>query len=144
MPTMEKNLISLASKATELANKIIVTKLEENGIKGIVPSHGGILHLLYLNKKVTMKEVSEFINKTKPTVTVLVDKLIGLDFICKTKSDNDSRVTYLTLTQKGESLEPIFKQISDELNELVYKNLTLEESTIVETILLKVINSLNS
>lgn len=142
--TMEKNLISLVAKTTELSHRLIISKLEENGIKSIVPSHGSILHLLYSKNRVTMKEISEFIHKTKPTVTVLVDKLINLDYICKEKCGNDSRITYITLTSKGKSFEPIFKQVSDELNQIIYQNLTIEESHEIEVILSKVINSLEA
>lgn len=142
--SMKKNLIALAAKTTELAHKLIILKLEENEIKGMVPSHGSILHLLYAKNRVTMKEISEFIHKTKPTVTVLVDKLINLDYVCKEKCEKDSRITYITLTSKGKSFESIFKQVSDEVNQIIYQNLTKEESQEIEVILSKVINSLKA
>ncbi|MDX9744828.1 MAG: transcriptional regulator [Arcobacteraceae bacterium] len=141
---MEKNLIYLTSKISELSNKLIISKLEKNGIKSIVPSHGDIFHLLYLKERVTMKEISDFVNKTKPTVTVLVEKLEKLDYILKEKCDKDSRITYITLTSKGKNLEPIFKKISEEINYEVYKNLSNDESLAVEETLKKIIKGLNS
>ncbi len=39
------HVISLVSKVRDKANKMIVSELNANGIKGIVPSHGSILPL---------------------------------------------------------------------------------------------------
>jgi hypothetical protein len=41
------NALSLISRIREKANKFIVRELENHGIKGIVPSHGEILVLLF-------------------------------------------------------------------------------------------------
>jgi DNA-binding MarR family transcriptional regulator len=139
---MKKELIKLTSKISNFANKLIILELEKNGIKGIVPSHGDILALLYKEKKVTMKEIADFVHKTKPTVTTLVDKLVGLNYITKSKCETDSRVTFVELTKKGELLEPIFEQISNDVNKIVYSNLSEDESKGVEDILRKVLTNL--
>jgi DNA-binding Lrp family transcriptional regulator len=67
-----------------------------------------------------MKDLADKIHRTKPTVTVLVDKLVELGYVTKEKSYEDSRVTYISLTEKGAALKPVFTEISDTLNALVY------------------------
>lgn len=47
-----------------------------------------------------MKELAEKIFRKKPTVTVLVDKLVTLGYVIKEKSKADSRVTFIKLTEK--------------------------------------------
>ncbi len=140
---MKKNLVSLSSKIAQNAHKLVINELEKQGVKGIVPSHGSILHLLYAKESVTMKEIADFIHKTKPTVTVLINKLEKLGFVYRQKSELDSRIVYIKLTQKGEELKPIFDDVSNILNEKVYKDLSKEESQTVERILQKVLNNLS-
>ena len=70
-----RNLLALVSKIHEKGNRFIIEELKKNGAEGLVPSHGDILVCLYQNDKMTMKEIADKINRTRPTVTVLVDKL---------------------------------------------------------------------
>lgn len=139
---MKKNLVAQASRISDMANKLIVNELEKEGIHGIVPSHGGIFHLLYTQEQATMKEIADYLHKTKPTVTVLINKLEKMEYLYRERSDIDSRIIYIKLTRKGGELKPIFEKVSDTLNEKVYKNLNDEECESVENILQKVLHNL--
>ncbi len=134
-----KELLSLVSKIHEKGNRFIVEELKNNGAEGLVPSHGDILVCLYKNGKMTMKDIANSIHRTKPTVTVLVDKLEKLGYIKREASEEDNRSTNIVLTQKGEDFKVIFEKISNELNKMLYKNLSLEESELIEKLLRKVI-----
>ena len=68
-----RNFLSLISKIHDKGNRLIIEELKRNGADGLVPSHGDILVCLYQNDKMTMKEIADKINRTRPTVTVLVD-----------------------------------------------------------------------
>lgn len=139
----KKNIIALASRIAEKAHKLIIRELEIRGIEGIVPSHGGILVHLFMSEECTMKDLAEKIHRTKPTVTVLVDKLAALGYVTKEKSREDSRVTFIKLTEKGLNLKPVFVEVSDKMNEIVYKNLSDEEARYMETMLEKVNRNLD-
>ncbi|PWR74729.1 MarR family winged helix-turn-helix transcriptional regulator [Methanospirillum lacunae] len=132
------NAIALISRVREKANRLIVHELEEHGITGIVPSHGDILHFLYLEKCCTMKDLATKIHRSKPNVTVLVNKLVELGYVKKEKSTDDNRVTYISLTEKGESLKPVFIYVSKKLQKAVYGGLSDEESELLERLLQKV------
>jgi len=138
----ENNIIALASRLTEKAHKLIIRELEVRGISGIVPSHGGILLHLFSGEAYTMKELAEKIHRTKPTVTVLVDKLVTLGYVMKEKCSEDSRVTWIRLTKKGEELKPSFMEISAALNAIVYQDIADEEATVIEKGLKKIIGNL--
>ena len=134
-----KEMLSLVSKIHEKGNRFIVEELKNNGAEGLVPSHGDILVCLYKNGKMTMKDIANSIHRTKPTVTVLVDKLEKLGYIKREASDEDNRSTNIVLTQKGEDFKVIFEKISNELNKMLYKNLSPEESELIEKLLRKVV-----
>ena len=132
-------ILSLISKIHEKGNRFIIEELKNNGAEGLVPSHGDILFCLYKNGKMTMKDIANCIHRTKPTVTVLVDKLEKLGYLKREPSDEDNRCTYIVLTKKGEDFKVIFEKISEKLNEMLYKNLSPEESELIEKLLRKIL-----
>lgn len=133
-----KNLLSLISKIHEKGNRFIVEELKKNDADGLVPSHGDILFCLYKNGKMTMKDIANCIHRTRPTVTVLVDKLEKLGYIKREIAQADNRYTYINLTQKGKKFKNTFEKISNDLNEMLYKNLSDTEATTLEKLLEKI------
>lgn len=133
---------SMVGKISDAANKLIISELEKHGLEGIVPSHGGILMFLYQQNGLSVKGLAEKINRTQPTVTVLVDKLEKLSYVKRVKSKEDSRVTLINLTDKGLQLEPVFREISDQLNNALYGGLNDTEKEQLELLLEKVLTRL--
>lgn len=124
----DKYIVYFISKTKKRMTQFIEDRLRQQGIKDLVPSHGNILTVLYEhNGKLTMKEISKLIGKDKSTVTALVNKLLKLGYIEKERSEEDKRVTYITLTEKGEGVEFIFKSISGEIYKTAYKGFSEEE-----------------
>ena len=128
-----RETLSLISKIHQKGCRFITEQLDTNGAKGLVPSHGDILICLYQNGKMTMKDIAQKIRRTKPTVTVLVDKLEKTGFV-----KSDSRSFNIVLTKKGEDFRPVFEKISKELNDMLHKNLTADEADILESLLSKI------
>lgn len=133
-----RNLLALVSKIHDKGNRFIIEELKKYGADRLVPSHGDILVCLYEQDKMTMKDIADKIHRTRPTVTVLVDKLEKLGYIKREISQEDSRYTYIVLTKKGQDFKPIFEKISENLNNMLYKNLSEEESDILENLLQKI------
>ncbi len=134
----KKNAVALISRIREKANRFIIRELKAHGIDGIVPSHGDILAQLFHGEKYTMKELAEKIHRTNPTVTVLIDKLVDYGYVVKEKSLDDSRVTFIKLTEKGLALKPSFQEISEKLNAIIYKDLSHEDTQLFEELLYKI------
>ena len=119
----------------EKTNRFIINELKADGIEGIVPSHGEILNVLFSVESCTMTELAERIRRTKPTLTVLVDKLVEYGYVNREKDQKDARVTNIVLTDKGSKLKPGFREISNKMNALVYYNLSSEEADDLERLL---------
>lgn len=136
-----KDIISLISNIRNSANKFIINEMDKYGIKGLAPSHGDIIFALLKNEKLTMKELTEKIDKDKSTLTALVNKLVRLGYVEKTRDVEDNRNVFVTLTKQGRSLEEIFKKISDELISTTYKNISENEREEVIEILKKIKNN---
>lgn len=137
-----KRALSLISRIREAGNSFIVLRLKEAGYGELSPSHGDILASLYNKDRLTMKEISKTIRRTKATVTALADKLEKLGLVEREKSIEDSRNVFIVLTKEGKALRPIFDDISKSLNEKMYKNFSKEEALMLDMLLEKMENNL--
>lgn len=136
-----KYTVAYLSKTKKKAMDFIEYELKQNGIYDLIPTHGNVLSVLYENNgKLPMKDIAKLIGRDKSTVTPLISKLEKLGYVKKEKSEIDKRVTYIVLTQKGKSIEDIFKSTSKKLIETAYKGFTKEE----EEIFLRLLKKLNN
>ncbi len=117
------DIISLISKIRAKVNRHIELEMSRQGMDGIVTSHGDILYALFSRQRMTMAEIAGKIDRDKSTVTALVKKLEGLGYVRKERGTEDTRIVYVTLTQKGISLKPVFDKISDDIIETLYKDI---------------------
>lgn len=136
-----KKALSLSSKIREAGNTFLIRKLKEHHFENLAPSHGDILYVLYKHQKLTMKDIADNIHRTKATVTVLVDKLEQENLVKREKSSDDSRVTYIVLTQKALNAKPVFEKIAQELNAMLYKNFTNDEAEQLDMLLEKMLKN---
>jgi DNA-binding MarR family transcriptional regulator len=135
----EKNIISLISSVRDRANKFILDELSAKGIKDLAPSHGAILACLYKNGgKVKMNELAKSINRDKSTLTALVNKLHNLGYVKKSNDDCDKRVTYVSLTKRGDDIKDGFFEISKKLLDAVYCGFSDEEKYLLAKLLNKI------
>jgi DNA-binding MarR family transcriptional regulator len=135
------DIISLISSVKEKANKLIIQEMSRREMEGLAPSHGDILNALFKYSELTMKDLAKEINKDKSTVTALINKLVNLGYIERTRDITDSRIVYITLTEKGKNLQTDFKEISDKLIERVYKDISKNEQEVLINILNKIKNN---
>lgn len=134
-----QRLIALSSRLAEKANKFIIAELKKQDLSDIAPSHGDIFNILFDGNAYEMSEIAKKIRRTKPTVTVLVEKLEKSGYVQRIKSDSDARYTHVSLTPKGFELKPLFEEISERLNALAYSGLRDEEAMLLEILLEKAI-----
>ncbi|MFC9711598.1 MarR family winged helix-turn-helix transcriptional regulator [Paenibacillus sp. NPDC056933] len=136
------NAIALIARIRDHINKRIVQQLEQQDVTGIVPSHGDILMFLYREDALSIKLLAERVHRTQPTVTVLVNKLEKLGYVERSKSAEDSRVTMIRLTEQGRQLEPVFQQVSQQINGMVYGHLTDDQADQLESLLTSIVSKL--
>lgn len=133
------------SKISKIRNEVsgyIESELRKRGIEGLVVSHGNILDILYENNgKLTMKEISEGIDRSKSTVTQLVDKLLIAGYVTKESNLEDKRYSYILLTDKGLSIKKDFKEISQNLIKEFFKDFNEAEIEILLLLLNRVIHN---
>ena len=136
-----KDIISLISRIRGQVNLLIESEMSKQGIEGIVTSHGDIIFALFNKQRLTMAEIAERIDKDKSTVTALVNKLVRLGYVIKVRDVNDARVFYVSLTEKGDKLKPVFETVSVAVLDIFYSGISENEKEELIKILNKIYNN---
>lgn len=132
------NTIFLIGRINEKSNKYLTQEMGKIGLTGLAPSHGDVIANLFKYKEISMSQLSSVIHRDPSTVTILVNKLKRLGLVQTRKDENDSRITFVFLTNEGKKLEPHFNKISRKLYRKEYQGITDEEREILQTLLEKV------
>ena len=111
-PAGASDFVSTLSRTLAAANRFLMTRLREEGLDTLVPSHGDILMHLFVHESVTMHELARAIGREPSTVTSLVKKLANAGYVQTAKHDGDRRITYASLTEQGRQLRNVFDEIS--------------------------------
>lgn len=123
----ETDFISSLSRTLAAANGFIIQQMHERGMKGLVPSHGDILMVLFAQKTLTMQALAGRINRDPSTVTALVKKLVREGYVETSKSEADHRVTEVRLSAQGKALKKDFESISTSLVQTQMQGVKLKD-----------------
>ena len=134
-------IVSLISRIKENADRFILSELAARNIKDLKPVHGDLLLALFTHEAPTMKELTNLVGRTKSTVTTLVEKLVRLGYVSRTKDTADSRVFRVSLTPEGRALKPHLAEISRRLIDQVYKDLPMADRSQLTRALKKILEN---
>jgi DNA-binding MarR family transcriptional regulator len=95
--------------------------------------------LRYLRVIVRMKNPSTELKLTKPTVTVLVDKLTAKGYVKRVQSDKDKRSQHLHLAKKGMKINTIMKIAHERMAKIIRSGLSKTETAILIKLLRKTV-----
>jgi MarR family transcriptional regulator, organic hydroperoxide resistance regulator len=138
----ETRIVMLIARIHKKADAFIMAELARHGMEGLVPSHGDILFMLFTRGSLPMNEIAGLIHRKKPTVTVLVDKLIELGFVEKLPDPEDGRVNLIALTGKGRRMKKGLMAISGRLLDRVYDRIGKEDRERLCVLLERICNNL--
>lgn len=88
----------------------------------------------------TFTELARDLGLSKPSVTAIVDKLEGLGFIKRVKSDEDRRTAHIHVTKKGDELSRIHDRVHQNIADIFAKNLNKGDLNRLVELLNKVIH----
>ncbi|WP_390617539.1 MarR family winged helix-turn-helix transcriptional regulator [Maricurvus nonylphenolicus] len=136
----ERKVIGRLSRARDLTQGFLIEALAARGLGELVPSHGEILMALYMNPAMTMQDIAKYVARTKPTVTVLVDKLLALGYVSKKRSPDDGRIFQVSLTAKGKRLLMELGEISEAIHSKIDNILSTNEKQQLNKLLAKLVD----
>jgi DNA-binding MarR family transcriptional regulator len=128
MKSDSRGIVGQVARVRELANDWLERELEARAIEGIQPAHGTVLAFLFKQQSpVPIKEIVEDVRRVKSTVTGMVNTLERHGYVRKTPSEDDGRVVYVELTEKGNALRADFDEISENLLSTVYGEMSQKD-----------------
>jgi DNA-binding MarR family transcriptional regulator len=74
---------------------------EKSQFKELTPRQLAYIEAVAQLHEATLSEVAAFLHVTKPSASVVLDRLTDMGYVKKVKSDNDRRVSHLHLREKG-------------------------------------------
>lgn len=85
-----------------------------------------------------LTELAVAMKLTKPTVTVLVDRLIEKELIYKVQSDADRRSTHLHLSERGKLINQMHEYAHRRMAEEIEKKVNADEAVQLKRLLEKI------
>ncbi|MGC9471398.1 MAG: MarR family winged helix-turn-helix transcriptional regulator [Bacteroidales bacterium] len=87
----------------------------------------------------TVSVLARELKITKPTVTVLVDKLVKKGYVKKVPSEKDRRVVYLVIDRKGKKIEKLRRVAHKKMAREISSGLNETETAILTELLRKIV-----
>ena len=102
---------------------------------------GRVIFALWGSKGVPIKILCDKTGLDKSTLTGILNRLERDGYITKTKDESDKRSTLIRLTGKQDIFTDEIQKVSDEMNEVFYKNFTDNEIDQFESLLQRVLDN---
>ena len=103
----------------EISDKLGMSELQLNQLH--------YLKIIDRTIDITFGKLAEILNVTKPSVTEIVNKLIKLDCVEKTRCSSDKRKFYIKLTDKGRNIARLQYLSEQRVVEIIYRAFDDEE-----------------
>jgi MarR family transcriptional regulator, transcriptional regulator for hemolysin len=124
----------------DLFENILEETLEQSDFSDLTHQQLEYLKVLVKMDNPTPSELAKELDLTKPTVTVLVNKLAEKGYIKRVHSDDDRRVMHLFLDSKGEKINALRELAHERLTEITRSGLNYTETVILRELLKKVVS----
>lgn len=124
----EDSIPYIVSSLRQAVYRFVENEMKKAGIPGLAHTHCAIMYALYLHSgSMRLTEIAQLVNRTKPTVSVLVDLLEKKGYVARTQSEEDKRSTLVIVTKKGYSIKKTIEEITRRLKNAALKNFTSHE-----------------
>jgi len=133
------NLKETITFLSDLIENILEETLDVSDFSDLTWQQLHYLKVLVKMKNPTLTELAKELNLTKPTVTVLVDKLTEKGYIRRVKSDDDRRVMHLHIDKKGAKVNALREIAHEKMAEKIKSGLSLTETAILTELLKKIV-----
>jgi len=134
----EEHLLFLLEHLISIRNECNCTILSECEGQDITVKQIGYLKTIDEHGDVTFSRLAEITSNSKPTITEMINKFVGMDCVYRERSSEDKRILYIRLTEKGRMIAKADKTAVLRLIERVMDSLEEDEVRILVRLLGKI------
>lgn len=135
------NLIGFVMKYTSIKRRIAASYLKDKGLNAF---ESIILSIVYKNKSCTQEKIGEITMSDGASIARSLKKLENYGYVLRKPDPENGRRKIVKITEKGEKLYDKIRRAFRASNEVMFKGVTSEEQTQLESILEKVYKNLDS
>ena len=125
----------------QLQDRIFERLLIENGLE-ISSGQGRILFVLWKQDALTVGEISKQTSLAKNTVSATVDGMVNKGILQREINPENRRETIISLTDCAKTMRTKYAEVSDQMNRLIYREITKEEQKEFEGYLARIRDTL--
>jgi len=116
--------------------------LQTCGVEEFNGPQGRILYILWQTDGVPIVELSQKTGLAKNTLTAMLGRMEKAGLIRREQSKSDRRRAVISLTDKARRLEGKYNEVSRQMNDLFYRELTQEDAAQLDRLLDRVLENL--
>jgi DNA-binding MarR family transcriptional regulator len=110
----------LMAKIRQVSGRIFERMLNRYGIE-INSAQGRIMFALWQQDNISINDLAQKTQLKKSTLTSMLDRLEGMGYIKRQRSQKDRRIILIKRTNKDKNLEKKYVDLSQELTVFFYK-----------------------
>jgi DNA-binding MarR family transcriptional regulator len=133
------NLKATITCLSDLIEKVLEETLDKSDFIDLTQPQFHYLKIIVMMKNPTLTELAKELGLTKPTVTVLADKLTEKGYIKRVHSDKDRRVVHLDIDKKGKKISALREIASEKMVAMIREGLDEKEIATLTRLVRKVV-----
>ena len=126
------SIVMLLEQVSHLARYHMIKRMESLDMK---PGQVGILFILNAEGSMSQKKLAGKMGITPPSMTAALKKLEGRGYIIKEADSGDQRVFRVGLSEKGRECIDSLKNVLEDIETVVFKDITYEEKLFLRRLL---------
>ncbi len=132
----------LISQIKRVQDRIFERLLQDCAVEEFNGPQGRILYLLWQREGIPIVELAQKTGLAKNTLTSVLGRMEEKGLILREQSEADRRKAMITLTEKARSARESYEAVSQQMNELFYRDFSEEEAALLDRLLERVLFNL--
>lgn len=138
---MKLNCGLYISRIRQINGRIMNKILSEKNISAFSGEQGRILHVLWEEDGISIKELSFKTGLTVSTLTTMIDRMEEANLIKRIPDKKDRRKILIKLTEYTNSLKGVYDEISQKMTDYSYDGFSENEIETMERLLKKMLDN---
>ena len=124
---MQQKFVEIVTLLIHKSEQMEEELMNHSDLNSITPKQLEVIDLIFLLHNPTITELSRRLKITKPSATVLIDRLVEKKLVERIKSDQDRRSAHLHLTSDGEKIADLHRDLHTSFAKKIMKRLSNQE-----------------
>ncbi|MFA6362909.1 MarR family winged helix-turn-helix transcriptional regulator [Methanoregula sp.] len=138
MKEREVHLFEVLDHLVRIRNECSCSIFSECGLSDMTVKQIAYLKVIDREGDVTFSRLAEITKNSKPTITEMINKCVGMECVYRERCPDDGRILYIRLTEKGRTIAQAEQASLRRLIERMMETLDEREQELLVEILEKV------